>query len=253
MSLLKDLRHRLTHIPTKVWLRLLLLMAMMGGGLALVLWTPVGDYFTQERMVEVVDSLRAAWWTPLALVAAYAAVIPFGFIPVSPLVVASGFVFGPVWGSIYSIIGMLVGGVIGYYVARLLGRDFIIQIAGPKLKRAEKVFERQGFWPLVQARFLPIPFAFIGFAAALAGVGTARFMITTVIGVLPVTVVHTYFAPKLLRDPNPIDGAIYLSIMTVFNILIGWPQIQERLRRRARLKELRQARHLRQQQRDSAS
>ena len=250
MSLLKDLRHRLTHIPTKVWLRLFLLMAIMGGGLALVLWTPVGDYFTEERMIELLESLRSSWWTPLALVAAYAVIVPFGFIPVSPLVVGGGFVFGPLWGSIYNIAGLLTGGVIGYWVARILGRDFIVQIAGPKLKKAEKVFERQGFWPLVQARFLPIPFAFIGFAAALAGTGAVRFMITTVIGVLPVTVVHTYFAPKLLRDPDPVTGMIYLGIMVVFNIIVGWPAIRERLRRRARLKELRQARHLRQQRRN---
>ena len=247
MPLFQDLRQRLRRIPAKVWLRLLLLIALMGGGAALVIWTPVGDYFTEVRMIALLESLRSAWWTPLALIAAYAVVVPFGFIPVSPLLVGGGFVFGPLWGSIYNITGLLVGAFIGYWVARLLGRDFVVQMAGPKLKRAEKLFERQGFWPLVQARFLPIPFAFIGFAAALAGVGNMRFMVTTVLGVLPVTVVHTYFAPRLLRDPDPVLGMTYIAILVGFNVIVGWPAIRERLRRRRRLQELREARHLRQQ------
>lgn len=245
MSIARGLWDRLAQIPFKVWLRLSLLVAMLAGGAALILWTPLGDYFNEEQMIGLLEDVRSLWWTPLALMAAYVVITPLGFIPVSPLLVAGGFVFGPFWGSIYNVTGLLVGAMVGFWVARLLGRDFVVQLAGPKLKRAEMLIERQGFWPLVQTRFLPIPFAFVSYGAALAGVGTARFLATTALGVLPVTVTHTYFAPRLLKDPDPVTGILYLSILVLFNVVVGWPSIRERLRRRRRMAELKASRHLR--------
>lgn len=247
VSFFRDLYDKLLHIPANVWARLLLFVAMLAGGAALILFTPIGDYFTEERMIALLESLRSSWWTPLALIVTYAVITPLGFIPVSPLLVAGGVVFGPFWGSIYNTTGLLVGALLGYWVARLLGRDFVVQLAGPKLKRAELLFEKQGFWPLVQARFLPIPFGLVSYGAALAGVSVSRFVITSTIGILPATVTHTYFAPRMLSDPDPVTGLIYLAILALFNVVVGWPSIRERLRRRRRLGELQETRKLRQQ------
>lgn len=245
MSIVRDVLDKLSQIPFKVWLRLSILVAMLVGGAALILWTPLGDYFTEEAMIALLEDVRSLWWTPLALIAAYAIITPLGFIPVSPLLVAGGFVFGPFWGSVYNVTGLLVGAMVGFWVARLLGRDFVVQLAGKRLRRAEMLFEKQGFWPLVQTRFLPIPFAFISYGAALAGVGTGRFLITSAIGVMPATITHTYFAPRLLKDPDPLIGLLYLGILVMFNVVVGWPSIRERLRRRRRLEELRSSRYLR--------
>lgn len=245
VSLVRQLSDRLKHIPNKIWVRLFLLVAMLAGGAALILWTPVGDYFTEARMIGLLEEVRALWWAPLALILTYTIITPMGFIPVSPLLVAGGVVFGPFWGSIYNVTGLLSGALFGFLVARFLGRDFVVQLAGSKLKRAELLFERQGFWPLVQTRFLPIPFGLISYGAALAGVGIGRFMLTSAIGILPSTTVHTYFAPRMLTDPDPIVGVIYLAILFSFNVIVGWPSIRERLRRRNRLAELQDIRRRR--------
>ena len=53
-------------------------------------------------------------------------------------------VFGPVLGSLYNTIGLVFGATSAYYVGRALGREFIVHLAGPRLRRAERVFEEHG-------------------------------------------------------------------------------------------------------------
>lgn len=238
----------LKRIPAKLWLRVALLGAVLATGAVLIFFTPLGEYFTQENMIALLEELRSSPATPFLLMGAFMVVTPLGFIPVSPLVLGGGVVFGAFWGSVYNILGMLLGAMVGYWVAKLLGRDFVVQLAGDKLKRAEKVFERQGFWPLVQVRFLPIPFAIISYAAALAGVGASRFLITTALGLIPATVIHTYFGPKLiLEGDRGITGILYVSSFVAFNVLVSWPSIREQLRRRRRYRELLEERARRQE------
>ena len=105
---------------------------------------------------------------PLLLAALYVTITPLG-LPATPLVIAGGMVFGPLLGSLYNTVGLLIAAMAGFFFAGALGREFVVRIAGQRLRRAERVFARQGFWPLVQIRFLPIPFSMVSYGAALAG------------------------------------------------------------------------------------
>lgn len=242
---ISNLGSNLRRVPGKLWLRLGLLIALIVTGLYLVLFTPLGDYFNKENVISLLEDLRSAPWTPLALMLSYAAVSPFAVIPASPLLIGGAVVFGPIFGALYNGIGLLLGSLTGYGIARALGRDFVVQLAGAQLKRAERAFERQGFWPLVQVRFLPIPFAVVNYGAALAGVKPLRFLITSALGLLPAALVHSYFTATLVFTPNPKTFFAYAFVMVVLNVVSGWPSIRERLRRRQRYRELLEARRSR--------
>lgn len=203
----------------------------------LVLFTPLRSYLTEERLIGILEELRSAPSTPFLLVAAYTLSAPFG-VPSSPILVAGGVVFGPVLGSVYNVVGLMCGAMGAFWVARALGRDFVVQVAGARLRRAELALQRQGFWPLVQIRFLPVPLSVVSYAAALAGVGSGRFFITSLIGLLPATLVHTYFGPAALLHPSVGIFAGYFLAMVGLNIVFGWPTVRERLRRRQRYREL---------------
>ncbi|MDA8019603.1 MAG: TVP38/TMEM64 family protein [Thermoanaerobaculia bacterium] len=227
-------------------LRLLLLVGLLGVGVVLLKFTPVGELFQRDRIIALLESLRHEPWMPFALIGAYAVSTPIG-LPASPLVLGGGMVFGPLVGALYNMLGLVTGAMVSYWVGRALGREAVLQLAGPKLRRAEMVFNRRGFWPLVQSRFLPIPFPLVSYAAALAGVGWWRFFLTTVLGVVPSTFVHTYFAPQLIlaglegRDMKML-GVGYVLAVLLLNVIAVWPQVQERLRRRRRYRELIQRR-----------
>jgi len=230
-------------------LRLALIGVLAISGALLVKFTPLGDLLAEERVLAMAEDLRENPWTPILLIAVYFTTGPIG-LPVSPLLIIGGTVFGPLLGTLYNSIGLVGNAMVTYWVGRMLGREAMIRLAGPKLRRAEALFERRGFWPLVQVRFLPIPAPVVSYGAALAGVSSSRFLITSALGLVPACAVHTYFVPKLilamLAGEEPILPFFqYVVILTIFNIAAAWPQIRRifyRRRRYAEVTELRRQR-----------
>lgn len=228
----------LQRIPRKAWLRMVLMVAILAAGFVLVRFTPLGDYTTREYMIAALDRLRSSPWSPVLLIVLYAVLAPFG-VPMSPLVAGGGVVFGPFFGSLYNILGLMLGGMAAFYVGKTLGHDFVAHLAGPRrLRRAERLFERRGFWPLVQTRFLPVPFWLVSYAAALGGVKAPQFLFTSTLGLIPATVMHTYFIATLILSPAASTLALYLMCWGAFAAVTGWPTLRAGWRRRQRYREL---------------
>jgi uncharacterized membrane protein YdjX (TVP38/TMEM64 family) len=230
---------RRSPIPVHVWLRVTLLVAVVTAGFAVLRMTPLGDAFTQERVVGALTSIRAIWWAPAVLVGLYGILAPLG-LPMTPLIIG-GAVFGAAHGSLYNMVGLFLGAATSYHLARFLGRDFVVRLSGARIRRAERLFERHGFWPLVQTRFLPIPFPLVNFGAALAGIPGSLFLLTTVVGVVPSTLLHTFFISRMIENTGTerlIYGAGYLATFVFFNLAIAVPWIGEQLQRRRRYRDL---------------
>lgn len=222
-------------------LKLVILVLLVGSGFVLVRWTPVGSYLTQERITALFTTLSTLWWAPLLLTVLYVLAATL-VLPVSPLVIGGGLVFGIALGTFYNVLGLYLGTVISFFVAKWLGRDFVQHIAGQRLRKVERAFEKRGFWPLVQIRFFPVPFAVINYGAALAGVRPAQFFLASGLGLIPSTFVHTYFPARLFYAANAEERyplvAAYILVLTVLAMLTGYPTIRHRLRRRRRYREI---------------
>lgn len=209
------------RIPIAASLRLALFVLLILFGLALVRWTPLGDILSEDYIKSVITELRDIWWAPPVLIGLYAALGVLG-LPTGPLMVG-GAAFGALYGTIYNTVGLFSGAALGYLVAKLLGREFVMHVAGKKLQRFEDLSERRGFWPLVQTRFLPIPFMVVNFGSALAGIRPMRFLTATAVGLIPSTLIHTYFIAKLLETQGTerlTTLVLYGSAFVVFNLII---------------------------------
>jgi uncharacterized membrane protein YdjX (TVP38/TMEM64 family) len=216
-----------------------LFVALVATGYALFRLTPLGDGLSEERIVEMLGSIRGLWWSPLILLGLYGILAPLG-LPMTPFIVG-GAIFGAVFGSLYNTAGLMLGAAASFALARSLGRDFVVRVSGRRIRRAEQLFERHGFWPLVQTRFLPIPFPLVNFGAALAGISPTYFLFATVVGVVPSTVLHTFFISRMIENPGTdrlLYGAGYAASFAVLNLLIGYRWIREQLQRRRRYREL---------------
>jgi len=223
-----------------VLLRFVLLIALVVGGFLILTRTPLAEHLTREQLLTTLGELRSAWWSPLLLIGLFALVAPLGA-PVSPLVVTGGAVFGTLLGSLYNTAGLFVGAGTSYMMARFLGRDFVAHFAGSRLRRAERVLHRQGFWPLVQVRFMPLPFAVVNFGAALAGIPLLRFLAASLIGLAPATLMHTFFVATLLATPKerqlPVLG-LYLTTWILLATISGFSSARRWWRRRQRYRNL---------------
>ncbi|MBT8441408.1 MAG: VTT domain-containing protein [Gammaproteobacteria bacterium] len=224
---------------TSTRVRAAVLVLIVAAGFALARWTPVGDYLSEERLVGLLTEISQIWWAPLALLTLYAILAPLGMTMV-PMMVA-GSIFGPWLGSFYNSLGVLIGAIVSFWLARSLGRDFVLQITGDRFRRAERFTDRHGFWPLVQTRFLPLPFPVVNFGAALAGVSPGLFIASAVVGIVPSTVLHTFFISNIMfaqGSERAWYGVAYLGSFVAFNLVIGIPWIRGQRRRRRRYNEL---------------
>lgn len=235
-------------VPRWVLVRFLVFVGLIAAGFVLFRFTPAGAWLNeslqQERLLEIRGQLQAQWWTGPALLLAFAILAPLGA-PVSPLMFAGGAIFGTLVGATYNFFGTFIGATLSFVLARGLGRDLIVHLAGHRLKKAERLIARRGFWPLVRTRFLPIPFPVVNYGAALAGVPAGLFLVTTAIGLVPANLVYTYFAAALVDAVGgdragvllQMGGAVaaLLALSFLPNVLVG-------RQRRKRLEELREER-----------
>jgi uncharacterized membrane protein YdjX (TVP38/TMEM64 family) len=158
-------------------------------------------------------------------------------------------VFGPVIGSVYNILGTFLGGTVTYYLGRGLGHDFVLHLLGHRLKRVERFIARRGFWSMVGARFLPVPFPLLNYSMALAGIRPALFLVTTAIGLIPGVAIFTYFASLLTKAASGHRSGIVVqfAIASLLMLLLTFiPQIWMGRKRRERYRRVREARQARQ-------
>ncbi len=232
------------RVPRQALVRFAILVTVVVAGFAALRWTPLAGLLNEKTLLSYRDLLRHSWWAGPALLASYVLLCPLGF-PASPMMVTGGVVFGAVWGSVYNIVGTSLGGIATYFLGRALGRDFVAQIGGKRLKKIERQVARRGFWGMVGVRFLPFPFAVVNYCAALAGIPPALFVTTTVIGLTPINIVYTYFTAALLEVGGPERGRVYLRLTFVSLALAFFtvfPQVWAGRQRRRRYRELLAAR-----------
>jgi uncharacterized membrane protein YdjX (TVP38/TMEM64 family) len=209
-------------IPLHVWLRLVVLVGITLGGFAIFRFSSLGDILSGNNLMSLLTELRGVWWAPLFLIGLYI-VFAVVSLPAVPLLLV-GALFGPFYGTIYNVAGLFMGAICSYLVAGLLGREFIVRVTGERLRRAEHVFQRHGFWPLVQTRFLPIPFTIVNFGTALAGVRPMLFITSAITGLIPSTLIHTYFMAALIESTGrqrAILLAGYAAAFLIFNLIIS--------------------------------
>ena len=230
-------------------LRFGLLLLIVGATFVAIRYTPLGDQLTEARLRETLERLRGLWWAPLAHVGL---LLVFGSIgvPATPFLLAGAAIFGAIWGTLWNFVGTLAASVAGFGLARLLGREFVERIGGDKVKKAERIFHRRGFVPLIAVRFLPIPFQLVNAAAAVVGVRFAKFFVASAIGLLPPVAILTYFASALLAAATGDARGVVLKqlalvslgcIMLVFVPVAIWRR--RRIWRLARLRQERAARN----------
>jgi uncharacterized membrane protein YdjX (TVP38/TMEM64 family) len=231
------------RVPRHLLLRFLVLVGIVGIGFAILRWTPLADYLTVEKVSAVLEQLRDAWWAPVVLIASYLILCPV--MPATPMMIAGGLVFGPVWGSVYNIIGTFLGGTLTYFLGRGLGHDFALHLVGTRLKKIERLIARRGFWGLVGVRFLPVPYPLVNYCMALTGIRPALFLTTTAIGLIPGVTVFTYFASLLTKAASGNRSGIILqfAVASLLLLLLSLiPQIWMMRKRRARYRQVKETR-----------
>ena len=151
--------------------------------------------------------------------------VPF---PAEFVAIANGMVYGPVWGTVITWTGAMLGAYLAFGLARWLGRPFVAaMLAEPRRAGLDRWSERQGGGVLLLSRLVPvISFNLINYAAGLTAVSWWTFTWTTGLGILPLTILMTTIGDRLWATDSD------LWLWPAAAAIVGWLLWHVALRRR---------------------
>jgi uncharacterized membrane protein YdjX (TVP38/TMEM64 family) len=164
----------------------------------------------------------------LLVVALSHAIVPF---PTELVTAAAGFVYG-FWLAVPLLLACwLASALLAYWLAERFGRPLAARLVGAqRLERAEHLMDRGGAATLLSLRLIPlIPFNAICYAAGITRVPLGRYAWTSVVGIVPLTVLVAYLGSRL-ESPNFSDWRVWLLIVAFVAIVVGGQVVERRLR-----------------------
>ena len=154
-----------------------------------------GVHFTPDGVRDWVSGYGV--WAPVVFTGAFV-LRPFIFFPSTLLFLAGGLAFGVGWGTLYAAIGGTAGAVIGFAIARALGREFVEAQLGVRF--AEERSNRWGASLVLVLNLIPVvPMTAINYGAGLSGMGMMPFTLAVIAGLTPRAFAYSFFGHSLLH------------------------------------------------------
>lgn len=120
-------------------------------------------------------------------------------LPAFLITFANANLFGWWQGAILSWSSAMLGAVLCFFVARILGRDIVEKLTSKAgLQQIDSFFDKYGKHSILIARLLPfISFDIVSYAAGLTSMRFWAFFVATGIGQLPATIIYSYVGGML--------------------------------------------------------
>jgi len=178
-------------------IKVLALAALLAAVIVSVRVFGLGDYLDEERLRVWIASFGI--WGPVAYLVIYS-IAPSLMVPGLPLTVAGGILFGPLWGSVYTIIGATIGASIAFLIARYLGRDWVkSRVEGSRLKELDRKVGEEGWKIVAFTRLIPLfPYNALNYAFGLTRVGFLDYLWATFVFMMPGVVAYVVFSSSIL-------------------------------------------------------
>jgi uncharacterized membrane protein YdjX (TVP38/TMEM64 family) len=154
------------------------------------IFTPTGWI---ESALNFVRSLGAEGTIAYVLVFVIATIM---LVPSTPFVLAAGFLYGVVTGTIVVVVASILSAVISFLMARYRLRSWIGERLQryPRLLAFDDALEREGLKMVLLMRLQPVflPFVYLNMALGLTKVRWRDFIVGSLLGMLPGQIAYVY-------------------------------------------------------------
>ncbi|MEM9939103.1 MAG: VTT domain-containing protein [Pseudomonadota bacterium] len=171
----------LLGIPVYRW-AILGLLGLLLLGTSIIIRDRLDIDWTTESLRSFVQSL--GFWGPLS----YMGILTFRFvflIPTGLLLLASGIMFGPIFGTLYAGLGMFGSGMLKYVFVQIVGRDAVLDKLPARLQDwvTDIAQRKMSVWALAGVCAYPFfPKHVFQFAAILSGMHLVSYVFAVLIG-----------------------------------------------------------------------
>lgn len=174
------------------------------------------EYLINQRILLNEYYLSAPYKTALIFFLVYVLLTGLSLPVAAIMMVASGVIFGLLWGSILSSFASAIGSTIAFLSSRYLFRDFVLAHFADRFARVNREFERDGLYYLLLLRLTPlIPSFLINILMGLTPVKAWIFYLTSQIGMLAGTVVFTN-AGTQIATVNALSDILSVKLIGAF-------------------------------------
>ena len=165
----------------------------------------------------------AGFWGPLLFVGIKALTFTIAPLSAGPIQFASGILFGVVPGTLYSVLGEVIGGTINVLIARLLGRRIVARFVGASaMQRIDSFYERHldDWKSLLAARLLLFSvYDFISYAVGFGKIRLSVYVAVSFVGGLLPTYVFVMIGSQAAQNQDILlliyAGAAFLFVVFV--------------------------------------
>ena len=176
---------------------------------------------TPEAIRKVIVSF--GWWGPVVYIFLYT-IRPLLLFPALILTLAGGLAFGPWWGTLYVVIGGLLGACLCFLIARSLGQEKMKKYIGqfPQIQAFDDQIVEHGFRTMLIMRIVPIfPYDPVSYLAGLSKIRFRDYTAATAIGMVPGAFAYNVLGYSLTDILSPTFlMALALVVIVMFTPLV---------------------------------
>ena len=183
----------------KLLVRMAVLVVILGAA-SLVAWRL--GYFKllgSGGLRRLMDRLHRVPWIGPLYVVGFAIVAALG-IPLTPLVLLAGALFGFFEGVVVAWVGLVLGTSGAYWIARLIGGSVVTRVLAGHEDIVAKLHGRRSFLAFLRLRAIPlVPSLLLDYYAGTARMDYVTYVGATMLGSLTSTTIFVYLASHVAR------------------------------------------------------
>ena len=172
------------------------------------LWPLVDRLWEVFRGKEELRQYVASWGglAPAAFIIVQAFQVVLAPIPGELTGAVGGFMFGALPTVLYSSVGLVVGSVVAFWAARIMGQPLVELVASRQvLEKFHFLTERRGFLAILILFLIPgFPKDILSYLLGLSPMGFLPFLVACAIGRLPGTIMLSYSGSALYNENWPL-------------------------------------------------
>lgn len=196
----------------------------------LLLLVALGVFVWYEMPQELFDPAwieaflqQAGWLAPLIYMFLRVVAIVVTVVPNATLDIAGGMLFGPFWGTVYSLMGSEAGAIACFLLARHLGREAITRILHRDITFSNRIARRQLAYIVMFARLEPVfSFALVSYGAGLTRMTLGSFALSTLIGMAPGTIILNYYGKSFFTGGLMLQILLGLALVVLLFVIPVW-------------------------------
>ena len=213
-------RSRPTSRRTAVFKLGILAGLLVGAAIAWWLLGPT-DLESLRAFARRARAMRDMVWAAPAFVLMYTVTGSLG-LPITPLTLAAGVIFGAGLGAGLSWAGALASAAGGYLLARRLGAGAIRSLAGKRARKIEQLSESTRFLTLLRLQLIPVlPLGALNLACGMGRVPFGKYLAAAAVGVVPGSIIYAYFADQVIAGAAGADVRSRTNVVVASVLLVA--------------------------------